>query len=497
MDYRCKLHIQDENTIKYTDTFFEKKEFIGEVLKDELIRKTVDRFNYWVENHDKNCKREDLEILGMHLYNILFDKENRGQGMSVREAFETTYNNFEKAQAENPDARLRLVLIFEKKARTLASYPWEFIFMPTKPKGFFLAGQKTELILTRFVPESVSEDKIEPDDSHLKILIAFSHPSKLRQIIAEKVIKAITDLQKCGSIEVAFQDNPTYDTLKEQIEGFRPHVFHFIGHGEPGKIALFREQEEIETNDEYRERGDAEWIDSGTVSRLFGEHPPRLVFLHACNGAKSGSLESFKSTAIDLVYSNIPAVVAMQYEISNADAAFFAETFYKQISQGKPIDEAVNLGRRKLGQKLGKFQHASSDWSDRRFGTPVVYLQSEKAIILPGELPSPPEETNVRVLRVPCPNRNCDGMVLPTDKVCGKPGCRHKLMECPMCKAIMSKTLGICVECGHELVAEQKEAGADTMKKEYELKRIHEEPSPKPSITQTFKYPGIGKKSKP
>lgn len=454
MDYRCELHIQDENTINYTDTLLDG-EYTGEVLKDELIRKTVDRFNYWVENHDKNCKREDLEILGMHLYNILFDKENRGQGMSVKDAFETTYKAFKNAQADNPDARLRLVLIFDKKARNLASYPWEFIFMPTKPQGFFFAGEKTELILTRFVPESISEDTIKPDDSPLKILIAFSHPSKLRQINAEDVIKAIKDLQKCGPIEVEVQNNPTYDTLKEQIEDFHPHVFHFIGHGEPGKIALFRKQEkEIETDIEYSERGDFEWIDSGTVSRLFGEHPPRLVFLHACNGAKSGSLESFKSTAIDLVYSNIPAVVAMQYEINNTDAAFFAETFYKEISQGKPIDEAVNLGRHKLGQKLGqksvKSQDTSSNWSDRRFGTPVVYLQSEKAIILPGipaESPRPPAETEVLSRPVPCPNRKCREPVFSTDRVCAN--CGHLLMECPSCKKVMSETLGICVSCGY------------------------------------------------
>lgn len=42
---------------------------------------------------------------------------------------------------------------------------------------------------------------------------------------------------------------------------------------------------------------------------------------------------------------------------------------------------------------------------------------------------------------VACPNRQCNGMVLPTDKICAE--CHHKLMQCPTCGTVMSETVGI------------------------------------------------------
>jgi hypothetical protein len=85
-----------------------------------------------------------------------------------------------------------------------------------------------------------------------------------------------------------------------------------------------------------------------------------------------------------LVRSDIPAVVAMQYNISVDDAGLFAKTFYEELGQGCDVAEAVRAGREALGTLFHPFYHHP------RFGTPVVYLQTDKPIVI--AQPEEPEE---------------------------------------------------------------------------------------------------------
>ena len=119
------------------------------------------------------------------------------------------------------------------------------------------------------------------------------------------------------------------------------------------------------------------WISDVDLADAFMDFQPRLIFLHACEGASSDSYEGFKGLALQLVYSKIPAVVAMQYSVENKVAIQFAKTFYQCLGEGKPVDVAVQAGRLELGMYLGE-----QNFSSRAFGSPVVYLQSAQGIII-------------------------------------------------------------------------------------------------------------------
>jgi WD40 repeat protein len=96
------------------------------------------------------------------------------------------------------------------------------------------------------------------------------------------------------------------------------------------------------------------------------------VLLNACDTGRAGALDPFSSTAGALVRRGIPAVVAMQYEISDRAAIEFTRTFYGALADGFPIDVAVMEARRAV-----KLAHSSSlEW-----GTPVLYLRSTHARI--------------------------------------------------------------------------------------------------------------------
>ncbi len=93
--------------------------------------------------------------------------------------------------------------------------------------------------------------------------------------------------------------------------------------------------------------------------------PLRLAFLNSCEGARGSEGDAFSSTAATLVRRGVPAVVAMQYEITDEAAIEFSRDFYEAISDGLPVDAAVAEARTAVSTK------SALEW-----GTPVLYMRS-------------------------------------------------------------------------------------------------------------------------
>jgi len=461
--YTCKIELKNNEDIVYHDISNVPRQ--GKIVVTDLNKKLLSRFNYWVSN-DKLNERGDLELLGLCLYDLLFPPKS-----NIRDEFEGNYDLVTRQEG----SRLRLTLIFHDDAGELANYPWEFLYLPPRPRtpdkprrdGFFLAGQKTDLILTRFLPDV--EHMLGAKEKELRILIVFSNPDDyvnhlddLNTKATKEAIETIRGLERPGSpVRVRLIKNPTYQEFKDAINNpgeqgeppFKPHIVHFIGHGDK-KLGLALQMTE---DDREQRKADkllpmAFWCNRETICDLFSDDPPpRLVFLHACEGAKSETLESFSDLARELAAAKIPAVVAMQYAISPDHAAAFAKVFYEELSKGKDVDEAVRKGREDLGQPI---YGGKGTWSDKRFGTPVVYLQSEKPII---EMP-PEDEDDLGYdpnQKVPCPNPRCDSRVLPDWVMCLE--CEHGIMICPECLKqkkgchLIDKTKGICANCTYRV----------------------------------------------
>lgn len=435
------------------------------VCHDPLTKLSVERLNRWIGTHGATCEREDLRALGLHLYHILFKGALRGDPQkTVAQVFEQTYrefcDNLEKPDA--PELRMRLTLVFEATADDLAAYPWEFLFVPTSDtNGFFLTGERRELILTRAVSPSVVS-KFDPERTVLNILIAVSKPKELQkpdETVQEEIERLAKEIEKQEAtkrtIKVHRVVNPTQEQLLGNVNHFKPHIVHLIGHGRPGQLALCKTEEQMalehEQVQEQRKPAveEADWVDGNSVRAIFNTNPPRIVFLHACSSAKSpGSLASFKSLAQQVLNAKVPAVVAMQYEISNDDATRFATKFYQKLGEGLSIDEAVAEGRNSLAE-------IKPAWGHPRFGTPVVYLQSDALPIFK----RPPEagdgqgpgrdrqlEGTVDIGLVPCPYE-CGNSIKPTVTrcVCVK---RQPLKACPKCRLPVPKPDPDCQSCG-------------------------------------------------
>jgi hypothetical protein len=78
---------------------------------------------------------------------------------------------------------------------------------------------------------------------------------------------------------------------------------------------------------------------------LTTHHSLQPVVLNACSGAKGDQRDLFSSTAATLAKHGIPAVLAMQEEITGNAAIQLTRTFYRALANGQPVDAAVDHAR--------------------------------------------------------------------------------------------------------------------------------------------------------
>ena len=427
----CTLTLVNEQEATYTDDdAYDGRTVRGAVLGRGMARQVVSLLHRWART-TVDCRREELKLLGTALYEIAFSNEPMpGSEDSVRSAFERT---LERCKKQERKVRLRIVLAEE--ATILQSYPWEFLYLD-KGSGTFLAGQDSNLTLTRFVPNDERYDE-HPEDGPLRILVVTSTPTDpaMANLNVEEVTRFADDLVRLGESEARSKRDlnrgpeftvytmavkpgepaelPTTYAVERRILEVRPHVIHFIGHGRNGNLAFSKTRDEIEAlraeaaalpGAEYSAQpiNEAEWIESPTATDVLkagldrAGAPHRLVFLHACESASADENDGIVSSFTDVARllssgDRITGVIAMQYTIGIKEAHVFATTFYQAISHGENLDEAVRAARTECA-KTAQWGQAQW-WNSRGFGTPVSYLRRDGALVSRPQIDTVPAGT--------------------------------------------------------------------------------------------------------
>ena len=98
---------------------------------------------------------------------------------------------------------------------------------------------------------------------------------------------------------------------------------------------------------------------------MLDEDSLRLVVLNSCEGARSSRVDPFSGVAASLVHFDIPAVVAMQFEITDRAAVVFGGEFYAALADGYPVDSALAEARKAI----------FADQNDVEWGTPVLFMR--------------------------------------------------------------------------------------------------------------------------
>ena len=289
---------------------------------------------------------------GTKLFNTVFAGEIRSRFDSARATL-----------SETSGLRLRLNL---SNAPELADIPWEFLYDPSVDR-FITLSVETPLVRYLDLPQPAQPLEITPP---LEVLVMISSPANVVQLDVEreweKLKDGLGDLERRELVRLTRMKTATLPALQRQLRQGRYNILHFVGHGgfDPNAKDGFLLFE--------TEAGLGRYVTGHELGTLLYDlrHSLRLVILNACEGARASNTDPFAGTAQSLVQKGIPAVIAMQFEITDRAAIVLANEFYAALSDGFPVDAALAVSRQAI------FAQSSEIGTNIEWGTPVLYMRS-------------------------------------------------------------------------------------------------------------------------
>jgi TonB family protein len=290
------------------------------------------------------------KAFGGKLFNAVFSGEMIAQ----------LRGSMEQASDHERGLRIRLRLT---DVPSLADLPWEFLYDATQ-NHFLTTSSETPVVRFLDLPQRVTPLRVTLP---LRVLVMIASPRNLKLLDAEgeweRLKDSLSDLLNAGQIVLERLPLPTLDGLRLRARGLPFHIFHFIGHGgfdDTAQDGVL--QFEDENGMSYPVRGELLGM------HLHDHRTLRLAVLNACEGARASRQDPFSGVAQSLLQQRVPAVIAMQFEISDGAAKVFASEFYRAVAEGNPVDAAVCESRKALFK-----EEFGQEWA-----TPVLYMRTQE-----------------------------------------------------------------------------------------------------------------------
>jgi hypothetical protein len=289
--------------------------------------------------------------LGSMLFNALL----AGSGSGIFAA--------SRDQADRAGAQLRIVL--QIRPPELGRLPWEFLYDSSEDDYVCL---DTPLIRYPQVSAPVKPLQVT---APLRILCMAARPGDQEMLATaaeqRRLHETLSDLERDGRVELGWVAGGTWRDLRDAMRRGPWHVFHFSGHG--GFDAATQEGALALADDD----GSTFHLGADDLAMLLRRHPSlRLVLLNACEGGRAAALDPFSSVAGALMRRGVPAVLAMQYQISDKAALEFGRTFYENLAAQFPVELCVREARQAIRLAL----KGSLEW-----GTPVLYMRPADGVL--------------------------------------------------------------------------------------------------------------------
>jgi len=312
----------------------------------------------------------DLRAIGDGLFRALLT-----QNEEIRLLYSGSRN---KALEDGSNLRVKLRI----EAEALGALPWEYFYDDLILKDYLGLDAHTSLV--RYVPMAQQASRMSIQGP-VRVLGMAANPrtgngadyAKPLDVTDERarIDKAIRSLHESGEVNFQWVAGESYDDLFAAMYKAPWHVFHFVGHGGvddsgEGFVVLAGESgapEEFSASKLIR------------VLRLAG--PLRLVVLNCCDSARGSA-----SLARKLVLSGVPAVLAMQFPISDQAAIEFSSAFYFALASGEPVDGAVTHARIRMQNK------SAIEW-----GIPVLYMRAPDGRIFDRSMSATDNPTGVAI----------------------------------------------------------------------------------------------------
>jgi formylglycine-generating enzyme required for sulfatase activity len=313
-----------------------------------------------------------LADIGARLFRALFPE-------TVRDRYQQSLG---RAAVNSRGLRLRIeVSLNSAGLARLHAIPWEYL----AADGHFLALSR-EISIVRHLSLGLPEDRplgVAP----LSILILAGESLTGSGIDLEReLLEIVRAWSLPGDVRIKVLPECTLDALREELLAQEYWALHFMGHGsfstitEEGNLAFLNKD------------GQRIWVSGVELAdHLRDRRSLRLVFLNACKTGQVGARAPYAGVATALADAGIPAVLAMQFPISDAAALTLSRTFYRRIARGDSMDAAVAEGR----IAIRGLARNHTEW-----GTPVLFerlTNGQAGAPLNRQLASPGWPSYVRV----------------------------------------------------------------------------------------------------
>jgi len=312
----------------------------------------------------------------------LFDAAFGGQVQSC------LHRSLDEANRQNAGLRIRLRLT---EVPELASLPWEYLYDPVFNR-FLVLSTETPLLRYLDLPERIQPLAVEPP---LKMLVVIASPRDLPSLNVERewetLCEALDPLLQRGLVTLERLDEPSLAALQRQLRKDEYPILHFIGHGSFDE----RAQDGMLILEDGQGRGHP--VSGRHLGVILHDHRPlRLVFLNACEGARTRPSDAFAGVAQSLVQQGIPAVVAMQSAITDSAAITLVREFYGALADGYPVDADLAEARKAVFALPSEgVPHGTGPGQNVEWGTPVLYMRSPDGRIFDVERAPPPSPAQV------------------------------------------------------------------------------------------------------
>lgn len=293
---------------------------------------------------------ETAKAFGGRLYETVFTEQMHG----------CLRASLDEAQRRGAGLRIRLRLT---EAPELADLPWEYLYHAALNRFLSLSAQ-TPIVRYLDLAERIRPLAVQPP---LKILAVISSPYDLPRLEVEqeweKLREALGDLQRRKLVALEKLEEATLPALQKLLRRTECHVFHFIGHGEFDQ----QRQDGALIFEDEQEQGQP--VRGQYLGTLLHDHGPlRLAVLNACEGGHAARANPFAGAAPSLVQQGVPAVIAMQFPVTDAAAITFSHNFYGALADGYPVDAALSEARKAI---FSQGNETEAEW-----GTPVLFMRA-------------------------------------------------------------------------------------------------------------------------
>ncbi len=280
-----------------------------------------------IDPKDPHGRMERIKHYGRQLYDKLFNPE--------------IAKLWQEYKAKNDF--LTLCLRLAPEAADLEALPWETLYDGDE---FLAAGAKTGL--SRLPLDIKIQEDLSALDLPLRMLGLLSSPLNLEdherlQIEREQeiLLQAVNSPVGQGKLLLEFEDEAKLPIVEQALD--EPcQIFHYSGHGlavESGGGLLLEDSE-----------GNKRPVSISEFLHVLerADQSLRLAVLSGCQTAKTLGVSGLRHLARGLLDHHIPAVIAMQFSITDEAGLVFAENLYPRLFEGQKLEIAVSVARRAL-----------------------------------------------------------------------------------------------------------------------------------------------------